>query len=294
MNILLTGGTGFIGSNLCRLLIEQGHDVLVLSRRPDRVPLICGDSAKGVSGLDKIETPVEAVINLAGAPIIGLPWTRSRKANIWGSRVQLTGQLVDLMQKKQICPQVFISGSAIGFYGDGGEKVLTEASNGHACFSQQLCLAWEQQAIRAEQLGIRVCLLRTAVVLGAGGLLARMKPLFKLGLGSAFGSGKQWFSWIQLNDMLAAILFLLNHQTLSGPFNMSSCHPVRQAEFSDTLARNLRRPRPFRAPEWLIRCLAGEMSEVFISGQKVLPQRLQEAGFEFSYSHLDNALQVSL
>lgn len=191
-------------------------------------------------------------------------------------------------------PRVFISGSAIGYYGDGGGKCLSESCEGHSCFSQQLCMAWEQQALRAEPLGIRVCLLRTAVVLGNGGMLAQMRPLFKLGLGTVLGSGQQWFSWIQLNDLLAAILFLVNHQTLSGPFNMSSGYPVRQAEFANTLAQSLKRPRPFRAPEWLVRTLAGEMAEVFVSGQKVIPLRLQEAGFEFKFPHLDNALQASL
>ena len=297
MRILLTGGTGLIGQALCRHWQSQGHDLWVWSRNPQQVPTLCS-GAQGIAQLQALDgsAPLDAVVNLAGAPIAARPWTAARRDLLWRSRVDLTRSLVDWMGKQATPPRVLLSGSAVGWYGDGGEQWLSEDSApGNGDFGSRLCVAWEQEAERARQWNVRVALLRTAPVLAPqGGMLARLLPPFRLGLGGRLGSGQQWMPWIHLDDQVALIDHLLQHQDASGPFNACAPEAVRNADFTRTLARTLHRPALLPAPAWALRLALGEMSVLLLGGQRLVPRRTQEAGFTWRHPTLAGALKQLL
>lgn len=221
MHILLTGGTGLIGQHLCPFWLAQGHRLTVWSRRPDQVARLCGSGVRGIAQLEELaaDEPVDAVINLAGAPIADRPWTAARRNVLWASRISLTEQLLGWLGTREQRPEVLISGSAVGWYGDGGERELTEASPPvREDFASQLCIAWEETAQRAQALGLRVVLVRTGLVLASdGGFLSRLRLPFKLGLGGPLGNGRQWMPWVHIDDQVALIDFLLRHKDASGP-----------------------------------------------------------------------------
>lgn len=294
MHILLTGGTGLMGRALCRHWAQQGHRLTVWSRRPQQVAALCGAGVRGIGRLEELpEEPLDAVVNLAGAPIADRPWTRKRKALLWASRISLTEQLLAWLETREHKPRVLLSGSAVGWYGDGGERELHEDSP-QVCddFAAQLCGAWEETALRAQELGIRVVLLRTGLVLAKeGGMLKRLLPPFKLGLGGPLGSGRQWMPWIHLADQIALIDFLLQHEQASGPYNACAPQPVRNRQFSQALGRALGRPAIMPAPAFVLRLLLGELAGLLLGGQRALPIRLQQAGFSFRFTHLDAALE---
>lgn len=293
MHILLTGGTGLIGRALCRHWTEQGHRLTVWSRSPQRVATLCGAQVRGIGRLDELaEEPLDALVNLAGAPIADRPWTRKRKSLLWASRITLTEQLLAWLQQRAQKPRVLLSGSAVGWYGDGGERELHEDSPPVSeDFAAQLCGAWEETAQRAEALGIRVVLIRTGLVLaGDGGLLKRLLPPFKLGLGGPLGNGRQWMSWIHLADQVALIDFLLQQEQASGPYNACAPQPVRNLEFARALGRALHRPARLPAPAFVLRVTLGELSGLLLGGQRALPVRLLDAGFRFRFTDLDAAL----
>lgn len=293
MRILLSGGTGLIGRALCRRWLQEGHELLVWSRRPEQVPRLCGAAVRGVASLEELgDIELHAVINLAGAPIAERRWTRRRKALLLDSRIHLTERLVEWLAGLSRRPPVLISGSAVGWYGDGGERLLHEADAPQSSdFASQLCIAWEESAQRAQELGIRVVLVRTGLVLARnGGFLARLLPPFRLGLGGRIGSGRQWMPWIHLHDQVALVDFLLRHPSASGPYNACSPHPVRNAEFTRCLAQTLHRPAPLPLPAAVLRVGFGEMSGLLLGGQHVLPERLQTEGFEFCFAELPVAL----
>lgn len=294
--ILVTGGTGFIGRRLCRALRADGRDVVVSSRRPARVPLVCGNGVRGIARFDELDgTAVAGVVNLAGASIAGGRWSDRRKAALWHSRVTLTEELVRWLDGCEQRPAVLVSGSAVGYYGDGGDQLLDEAGRPHEEFTHALCYAWEAAARRAEDLGIRVCLLRTGLVVGPnGGFLRQMLLPFRLGLGGRLGDSRQWMSWIHLDDEVALIRYLLDHETLAGAFNATAPHPVRNAEFTDTLAALLHRPAIMTVPAPVLRVALGEMSRLLLTGQRAVPAKALEAGFEFRYEDLDDALRSVL
>ena len=230
MHILITGGTGLIGRQLCKALLAEGHQLTVLSRDPDSVPARCGATVHAMAGLDEWHPgrSFDAVINLAGAPIVDARWTARRKQALRDSRVALTEQLVQRIAAARHKPGVLLSGSAVGYYGDRGDAVLDESAAGGEDFAAKLCQAWEEAALGAQILGVRVCLLRTGLVLSRhGGLLGRMLPPFRLGLGARLGGGKQWMSWVHIDDYVAMLLFLLNDSGISGPCNMTAPQPVR-------------------------------------------------------------------
>lgn len=292
MRILLTGGTGLIGRALCQYWQRQGHELWVWSREPNKVAQLCS-GAHGISSLQELQgTPVDAVVNLAGAPIADRPWTAARKQVLWSSRIDLTRTLVDWMKQQPQPPRVLISGSAVGWYGDGAEALLDESSPaGAADFGSQLCIAWEQEAERANLFGVRVVLLRTAPVLAPqGGMLARLIPLFKLGLGGRLGDGQQWMPWIHIEDQVSLIDFLLNHEDCGGPFNACAPQAVRNITFTKTLARSLHRPALLPAPAWALRLALGEMSVLLLGGQRLQPRNAQTAGFTWRYGNLQEAL----
>lgn len=293
MHILLTGGTGLIGRALCRHWLQQGHRLTVWSRRPQQVAALCGAAVRGIARLEELSgEPLDAVINLAGAPIADRPWTRKRKALLWASRIGLTEQLLAWLESREQKPQVLLSGSAVGWYGDGGERELDEDSPPVSeDFAAQLCGAWEETALRAEALGIRVVLLRTGLVLARdGGLLKRLLLPFKLGLGGPLGNGRQWMPWIHLSDQIALIDFLLQHDAARGPYNACAPTPERNRAFSQVLGRQLHRPACMPAPAFALRLLLGELAVLLLGGQRAMPTRLQAAGFRFRFTHLDVAL----
>ena len=294
MHILLTGGTGLMGRALCRHWAQQGHQLTVWSRRPQQVAALCGAGVRGIGRLEELpEEPLDAVVNLAGAPIADRPWTRKRKALLWASRISLSEKLLAWLEARAQKPRVLLSGSAVGWYGDGGERELHEDSPPVSKdFAAQLCGAWEETAQRAEDLGIRVVLLRTGLVLAKdGGMLKRLLPPFKLGLGGPLGSGRQWMPWIHLADQIALIDFLLQHEQASGPYNACAPQPVRNRQFSQALGRALGRPAIVPAPAFVLRLVLGELSGLLLGGQRALPTRLSAAGFRFRFTDLDAALE---
>ena len=293
MKILITGGTGFIGSALIKKLLPQEHQITVLSRNADKVAKLFADNVTPLTDLQALDVSdhFDIIINLAGAPIFDKRWTAAQKTIIRDSRIQLTQQLIDKIATMQQKPQLLISGSAIGFYGDQGDTELTEQSNSVADFSQQLCADWEQAALQAEQYGVRVCLMRTGLVLGRdGGLLQRMLLPFKLGLGGRIGNGRQWMSWIHLQDWIAIAENMINDNSMQGAYNATAINPVTNLEFSKTLAEVLNRPAFLPLPACVLKILLGEMSELVLGSQKVLPERLLQQGFEFQFSDLRHAL----
>lgn len=294
MHILLTGGTGLIGRHLCQYWRDQGHRLTVWSRRAEQVPGICGTGVRGIARLDELtaDDTVDAVINLAGAPIADRPWTAARRTLLWASRITLTEQLLAWLESREQRPGVLVSGSAVGWYGDGGERELTEASPPvKEDFASQLCIAWEETAQRAQRLGIRVVLVRTGLVLASdGGFLSRLRMPFKLGLGGPLGDGRQWMPWVHIEDQIALIDFLLQHKDCSGPYNACAPEPVRNREFAKRLGRTLHRPAVLPVPALLLKAGLGELSTLLLGGQRARPVRLLAAGFTFRFNDLQSAL----
>lgn len=293
MNILITGGTGFIGSALTKSLTAQGHRVTVLSRSPAKVPDKCGSGVRALGDLSelKAEDRYDVVINLAGAPIFDARWTEGRKKVLIESRIGLTERLIESLSALTVKPELLISGSAVGFYGDQGDTVLTEQSAAQDDFAHRLCQAWETSALRAEQFGIRVCLIRTGLVLAAdGGILQRMLLPFRFGLGGRIGNGRQWMSWIHRNDWIKIARTMMVERTMQGAYNATAPVPVINREFTQTLAACLKRPAWLPVPSWALKLTLGEMSELVLGSQRVLPQRLLDRGFEFEYPDLKAAL----
>ncbi len=293
MHILLTGGTGLIGRQLCHHWLAQGHRLTVWSRRPDAVAGLCGAGVRGIGQLEALGAePVDALVNLAGAPIADRPWTHKRKALLWSSRVGVTETLLAWLQSRAQRPQVLISGSAVGWYGDGGERELTEDSPPVSeDFASQLCIAWEETAQRAEALGVRVVLVRTGLVLSQeGGFLSRLLVPFKLALGGPIGNGRQWMPWIHINDQVALIDFLLHQQDASGPYNACAPKPVRNREFAKALGASLHRPAVVPMPAFALRVGLGELSLLLLGGQRATPARLLAAGFTFEFNDVRAAL----
>ena len=293
MNILMTGGTGFIGRALVNSLLKEGHKVTVLSRTPDSVNKIIGNKLTTLSNLDQLssEHSFQVIINLAGAPIFDNHWSEARKKVIRDSRIKLTEQLLAYIERAGVKPELLISGSAIGYYGDQGNSVLNEASPVHPDFSQRLCADWESTAQQAERFGVRVCLIRTGLVLAYdGGLLQRMLRPFNLGLGGTLGNGQQWMSWIHRDDWISIAKTMINNQTMQGAYNATAPHPVTNSAFTKILAQHLKRPALLPLPAWLLKLLLGERSDLVLASQRVLPERLLAEGFSFQYPELLSAL----
>ena len=292
MKILITGGTGLIGRHLIPRLLTLDHTVCVVARSPEKARQVL-DARGGLwPGLQNISSldGIDAVINLAGEAIADKRWTDAQKQKLCDSRWTITQRISELIQASTIPPAVLISGSATGYYGDLGEVVVTEEEPPHNEFTHKLCARWEHIASSAESDRTRVCLLRTGVVLAAqGGILAKMLPPFKLGLGGPIGNGRQYLAWIHIDDMVNGILWLLDND-LSGPFNMVSPYPVRNERFAHALGHALDRPAILRVPATVIRLLMGESSVLVLGGQRALPKRIEAAGFVFRWYDLDEAL----
>lgn len=292
-HILVTGGTGFIGQRLCPELLARGYSLTVLSRQAEAdVKARCGKvgalhSIADVASVGRID----AVINLAGEGLTDARWTTSRKQILRDSRIALTRELVQTLSKREQKPEVFISGSAVGFYGSHGGEPVTEDAPVTDEFSHHLCADWEQEAQASREWGARVCLSRTGIVLGAdGGALGKMLLPFRLGLGGRLGDGQQYMPWIHRDDVVKALIWMLETPSASGAYNVVSPHPVTNREFTRALGKAVHRPTLFPVPAMVLRLALGELSTLLLEGQRALPARLQEAGFDFEHPELDEAL----
>lgn len=291
MNYLITGGSGFIGSALTTSLLKDGHHVTWHSRdvakARQRAPV-------AVTVIDRYESAqdVDVVINLAGENLAAGRWTETRKRAFRESRIGNTQRLVAWMATLPRKPAVMVSGSAIGWYGPRDDERLDENSKPGDDFSARLCRDWEAEAVKAEALGIRVCRLRTGIVLAAdGGALAKMLPPFRLGIGGPMGDGRQWMSWISRDDLIALIRWLVETSSATGAYNGTAPDPVTNADFARTLAAALHRPAVIRTPAFALRLLFGEMADLLLTGQRVMPTRAVAEGFSFQNSHLAAAVE---
>ncbi len=297
MKILMTGGTGFIGSLLCQQLLERGDELTVLSRTPSHIATRCGKTVHALSSLNELKSDdhFDVLINLAGEPIADARWSDRQKEQLRESRIGITQQLIDYIKRAKQKPQTLISGSAVGYYGDSGDALLDEQSPFHDEFTHQLCRDWEAVACKATELGVRVALLRTGLVVGKnGGFLSKMLLPFKLCLGGRLGDGRQWMSWIHINDLVNLILYLIDHTELSGPINGTAPEPVNNAEFTRLLGRSLHRITPFPIPAITLKIAMGELSGLLLTGQRVVPKKALDAGFIFQFKTLESALEEVL
>ena len=301
MKILVTGSTGLVGTALVKSLASDGHTVCRLIRQQSKTTLgskdgfdVAWNPATGELGGAGVGP--DAVINLAGASIAGGRWTEKRKELLRTSRVDTTQALVKALAKMDARPRVLVSASAIGIYGDRADEVLTEESKPGTDFLAGLAREWEAEAQKAEAIGIRVVLARFGIILARhGGALAKMLLPFKLGAGGRLGSGKQWMSWITLEDVVGIVRFALENGAVRGAMNVAAPQPVQNAEFTKTLAQVLHRPALFPAPAFALRLALGEMADaLLLSSQRVNSQKLQQLGYSFLYSDLLSALSAVL
>jgi|TARA_Y100001968_G_scaffold257840_1_gene244679 hypothetical protein len=295
MQIFITGGTGLIGQRLITRLAPE-HHITVLSRSESKARATLPAAVSVTENLDAITNfdDFDVIINLAGEPIADKRWTSQQKHQICQSRWQLTTALVTKINASATPPHTFISGSAIGYYGRQGDKPVTENNTKpHPEFTHEVCQRWEQIAETVKQ-HCRVCLLRTGVVLAAeGGALEKMRLPFKLGLGGPIGSGEQYMSWIHLDDMVAGICFLMTHSRCSGPFNLTAPQPVTNKAFVSAFANALNRPAFMPLPGFALKVIMGEAADMLLTGQRVIPQKLLDAGFEFKFDSIDKAFAAT-
>ncbi len=296
MNILITGGTGFIGSALSRELSNSGHKVIIASRRKTppklkNIEIVRWDIQTSLSS--EIMSGIDAVINLAGESLISGCWTKRRKERIMSSRVNTTRLLVESMKSANPKPKVLISVSAVGYYGPHGDEYVTEDFPPASDFLAEVCKAWEKEALKAQELGVRVVITRFGVVLESdGGALSKMAIPFKFFLGGHLGSGQQWFSWVHREDLIGFMKYALENESVSGHFNLTSPQPVTNKEFCSALGKALNRPSWFHVPAFMIKLTLGEVGKVLLTGQRVLPEKALKAGYQFKYPEINKALKA--
>ena len=317
MRILVTGGTGFVGQRVCFSLTTAGHQIRVPSRDLDAARRriaqpataerrVQGSGPQGAS-IEIVRLPesrnewssavsgVDAIVNLAGESIAAGRWSEGRKQAILNSRVETTRSLVEACAAQSRRPKVLVSASAVGYYGAHGGEELDETAPPGDDFLARVCVAWEGEARRAEEQGLRVVLLRIGVVLGeGGGALSSMLPPFKLFVGGPLGSGEQWMSWIALDDLVGLIELGLTKEELRGPMNCTAPDPRTMRDFSRTLGAVLRRPSWAPVPAFVLRIVLGEMAHMLLNGQRVLPAVATRAGYRFRHSTLESALRAAL
>lgn len=294
MKAMITGGTGFVGTHLTGAMLDSGWDVTITGRSENSIhqgrkgfnQLICDTTVRGewqseISNMD-------VVINLAGKNIFTL-WNEQRKKDILESRVLTTRNLVEGMEDGAV--KAYLSTSASGYYGNRGNEILSESSAKGEGFLADVCEQWENEALRAEQFGVRTLLMRFGMILGKdGGAFKMMKTPFKLGLGGNLGGGEHWVSWMHIDDLVSAVLFLIDHQDAKGIVNFGSPHAVRNKDYTRTLSHALNRPAFFHAPGFMLRLIMGELGDVLLSSQRMAAGELERLGFSFAYPDIEAAL----
>ena len=295
MRILITGASGLIGTALQKSFEEKGYEMLLASRsEPKSERDIQWNADAGFADEDLLRLEgLDAVIHLAGESIGALRWTDEKKKAIRGSRVHGTRTMIEAFARLEKKPKVFISASAIGFYGDRGDEEMTETSSVGDTFLSEVSKEWESESRRAEDMGIRTVLLRNGIVLSKdGGALATMMTPFKLGVGGVVGSGKQWMSWVSLDDAVGIVNYALENENLRGAVNVVSPNPVTNEEFTKTLGEVLYRPTFLPLPEFAVNLVFGEMGDaLLIDSTRVVPKRLLDSGFKFRYPEIKSALE---
>ena len=293
MKVLITGASGLIGKELQKSFEQKGYEMLLASRsEPKDDKHVQWSIDEGFTDPDKLEG-IDVVVHLAGENVSGLRWTDEKKKAIRDSRILGTRNVVDAISKLKHKPKTFIASSAIGFYGERGDEEVTESSAAGDNFLAGVCREWEAESRRAEDAGIRTVLLRTGIVLSKdGGSLSTMLLPFKLGVGGVVGSGKQWMSWISLDDQIAAINFLIDNENVRGAVNLVGPNPVTNHDFTKTLGDVLYRPTFLPLPEFAVSMIFGEMGDaLLLASTKVMPKRLEDVGFEFKYPNLKPAIE---
>jgi uncharacterized protein (TIGR01777 family) len=294
---LITGASGFIGSKLVKTLLSQGHSVNYLGRKrstslDSRAAFHCWNPGEKPP-LNSVPT-VDAIVHLAGEPV-AQRWTREVKKRIYKSRVEGTRKLVSAIGELQHKPAALIAASAVGYYGDRGDEVLTEDSAPGKDFLAQLCVDWEHEAARAHEFGLRVARIRIGIVLGRdGGALKQMLMPFRLGIGGRLGNGRQWMPWVHVDDLLRLFVFAAENASIEGPLNGSSPEPVTNAEFTRHLARALHRPAIFPVPKFALKLALGELADFALASARVVPEASTRSGFKFAYPELGAAFETLL
>ncbi len=303
MRVIITGGSGLTGRRLTDILTAGGYEVVILSRSPqqvtglpERARVVAWDARSADGWLHEADGAT-AIVNLAGPSLAGdsffpARWTDERKHYLRQSRLDVGAAVVDAVRRSQEPPGVVIQASAIGYYGPSGDEPVDEQTPPAGDFLAQICIDWEDSSAAVEELGVRRAIMRSGLILSTkDGSLPRVILPYKLFVGGPFGDGKQWWSWIHLFDEARAIRFLIEHSEAHGPFNLVSPNPSTNAEFGRTLARVMKRPHLIPVPAFAMRAAFGEVSNVVLTGQRVLPRRLQELGFEFDFPQLRPALE---
>ncbi|MEA5616449.1 TIGR01777 family oxidoreductase [Cronbergia sp. UHCC 0137] len=305
MKIAITGATGFIGSHLVNKLNKQGHELVILTRNTNFAQKVFPRQAfpnleiiaytPGVSGSwQDALTGCDAVVNLAGEPIAEARWTPEHKQDILNSRKLGTEKIVEAITKANPRPQVLVNASAIGYYGTSETAIFDETSPSGEDFLAQVCQEWEAEASKVRDAGVRLVILRFGIVLGNGGALGKMITPFKLFAGGPIGSGRQWFSWIHLEDIVNLIIQALTNSEMAGVFNATAPNPVRMTDLSTIMGQVMNRPSWLPVPSFAIEAILGEGAIVVLQGQQVLPKRTLAAGFEYQYPNLPSALEQIL
>ncbi|MGN8224943.1 TIGR01777 family oxidoreductase [Gracilimonas sp. BCB1] len=294
MNILITGGTGFIGEELRTMLLKQGHNLVIVSRSPKKYEDEAAKNQRFISWDDDLATEmneIDGVINLAGENLFGQRWTDEVKKRIMDSRVQSTKQLVDAMREADQKPDVFVSASASGIYGNRGNDVLDEDESHGDDFLAEVCEAWEAESQKATEFGVRVVNPRIGIVLEkGGGALGKMIPPFQFMVGGPIGSGEQYMSWVHRTDLCKALIFPLTDQEFSGAYNVCSPNPATMNEFAETLGNVMNRPSLFRVPKFALDMVLGEAAKPVTDSIRMQPKKLQVAEFDFHFEYLEEAL----
>jgi uncharacterized protein (TIGR01777 family) len=304
LRLLVTGGTGFIGTALCRALLGEGHAITLLTRNPVKAAALFGSSVSAIQSFSDLDpaTPFDVVVNLAGEPIVGPRWTVARKAVLHASRIDLTQSLVEWIGRAHSKPRLMISGSAIGYYGvqhPGDHRSLSEGAQAQNIFMSEICQAWESTAQAVRQFGVTLAVLRLGIVLGpcssGQGALPKMLMPLHFGLNGVLGHGQQIISWVHLADVLGSIAHIMRlpPDEAQGAFNLTASETLSQKEFMKIAAQVLERRwiLPIPAPTWILQGLLGEQASLLLQGQRVLPTRLLNTGYTFAFPKLRQALQ---